>query len=505
MAIKNTSGIETYYKWSVFILYLLLLAITSWRHELWGDELHSWNIAKASTGLPELFSNIRYEGHPPLWYLLLFGLSRLTHQLWAIQVLHFIIASVAIGILQFKSHFRMWQKILIVSGYFFMYEYTAFSRNYALAILLSFSLCALIVDHKSWAWWKYYTLLFLLANTHVLGLFLAISIQCYLLFYRDYQMELSERRPKHLVYALLLFLVPLYLVFPPNSSGLNIQFWIHLWSKDQLYAILQAPLKAFVSLPAWWNHHFWNTNALLELQKSVSAFKFINPLLSMGLILLVVYILRSHKGALFFFCLNLVLTFSFALVFPLTSSRYVGFIFIAFLISLWIAGEDVITDFFRMRLIAFLLVLQLPGSVVALAGDWKYPFSSLRGVSSMMSNITEGEEAITDYWCLNYVVPVIDKPIYCIGLNQKRAFLLWTGQLTAAQKNPRLYTEELNNYFASRQTINKVYLFTNNSRDELQNRDHDLFSNFDLELVAGKTGAIEKNSNIYLFEVKKLH
>ena len=34
--------------WVVFILYALVSSYAISRHELWSDELHSWNIAKAS-------------------------------------------------------------------------------------------------------------------------------------------------------------------------------------------------------------------------------------------------------------------------------------------------------------------------------------------------------------------------------------------------------------------------------------------------------------------------
>jgi hypothetical protein len=48
--------------WSAFIIYIIVSGLTIFHHELWTDELHSWNIAKASNSFLTLLSNTRYEG-----------------------------------------------------------------------------------------------------------------------------------------------------------------------------------------------------------------------------------------------------------------------------------------------------------------------------------------------------------------------------------------------------------------------------------------------------------
>src|SRR5256885_261589 len=93
-------------KWTVpvvYIVYLAVLAFTIGHHELWGDELHSWNIAKASNSFTDLIAKSRYEGHPPLWYTIMWTLSRFTHQLHYLQCVQFIIIAVAVYLLMFRS------------------------------------------------------------------------------------------------------------------------------------------------------------------------------------------------------------------------------------------------------------------------------------------------------------------------------------------------------------------------------------------------------------------
>src|SRR6186713_2082848 len=77
--------------WVVFIFYIIVSSLALFHHELWGDELHSWNIAKASNSFSDLISNTRYEGHPPLWYSLLWVISKFTHHVSVMQWLQLII------------------------------------------------------------------------------------------------------------------------------------------------------------------------------------------------------------------------------------------------------------------------------------------------------------------------------------------------------------------------------------------------------------------------------
>src|SRR6266498_233586 len=66
--IRKGSSLTNPVLWIIFGFCLLVFGYTMAHHELWFDEIHSWNIAKGSGSFVDLISNIRYEGHPPLWY-----------------------------------------------------------------------------------------------------------------------------------------------------------------------------------------------------------------------------------------------------------------------------------------------------------------------------------------------------------------------------------------------------------------------------------------------------
>ena len=109
-------------RWAVFILYVVVAAYTMAHHELWGDEIHSWNIAKGSKSVFDLLSNTRYEGHPPIWYAMLWSICKFTHDPVALQFLNLIISYAVVFIILFYSPFPTIIKALIPFGYFFIFH-----------------------------------------------------------------------------------------------------------------------------------------------------------------------------------------------------------------------------------------------------------------------------------------------------------------------------------------------------------------------------------------------
>ncbi|MEW6733270.1 MAG: hypothetical protein AB1489_18220, partial [Acidobacteriota bacterium] len=89
---------EAIFAAAVTITFLLLGLIGLNHHEMWGDELQAWLIARDSQSIPDLFHNLRYEGHPALWHIGLYLLSRFTHDPIAMQVFHLLLATTAIYI-----------------------------------------------------------------------------------------------------------------------------------------------------------------------------------------------------------------------------------------------------------------------------------------------------------------------------------------------------------------------------------------------------------------------
>ena len=116
--------------------FLALLYIQLAHHVLWRDELNALAITWASPTIPSLFWHIHHEGHPWLWYVILWIPSRFTQSVLVLKIVQGIISTAIILFVAFRSPFRTWEKVLILSGYFFLFEYTVLSRMYGVMLLL---------------------------------------------------------------------------------------------------------------------------------------------------------------------------------------------------------------------------------------------------------------------------------------------------------------------------------------------------------------------------------
>ena len=156
-------------------VYALILFYAMLHHEMWRDEIQPWLLARDSAGVLDLLRNMKYEGHPPLWHLLLMPITRLTSSPFAMQILHLAIAATTVFVVAKYAPFRPLHKILLVFGYFPLYEYGVISRHYALALLLVVVTCVLLKQRHQKPL-RLALALFLMSYTHALACIIAISI-----------------------------------------------------------------------------------------------------------------------------------------------------------------------------------------------------------------------------------------------------------------------------------------------------------------------------------------
>ncbi|MES1249732.1 MAG: hypothetical protein ABUL46_03565 [Chitinophaga rupis] len=486
----------------IFVIYLFLSGYTMAHHELWSDEIHSWNIAKGSDHFPDLIANTSYEGHPPGWYVLLWVLSKITHQVVALKLLQWVIACLVVYLVLFHSPFPPLIKMLIPFGYYFCYEYAVLSRNYAIGVLLTFCVCLVIRKDKKAL---YYTLLFLLSNIHLLTLLIAASLHGYFLLFTFEEKKRARTVLLHALAGALILLPSVYFICPPADSQLNTHFWMSRWDLHHLAALGEAPLQAFVPVPAWWNPHPWNTELLLEAAKGTYSFlRWGNPLLAVSLLGLACWGLRRKPKSLAFFVANLALSFLVtATVFPLTSARHAGFLFISFLVSVWLFNlEAPLTKNGRVFFMS-LLVIQVTAGVFFVVQDIRLPFSNLYRMKEVLKEIPPEGKLVTDYWTMNAVVAFTDKPVYCIDVQKELSFVKWNQELTVVQANPHRLTAGIRHLFLT-EKIQTVYFISQNPPATLHKIDPDLSSGLQWTLIDKREGALEGGSNLYLYRVAGL-
>ena len=59
-----------FFIFTIFIIYFLIVLVTSYYHESWEDESQGWLIAR-DLNFIEIINQMKYEGHSFLWYYIL--------------------------------------------------------------------------------------------------------------------------------------------------------------------------------------------------------------------------------------------------------------------------------------------------------------------------------------------------------------------------------------------------------------------------------------------------
>jgi hypothetical protein len=483
--------------WLAFAAYALILAFVSLNHELCSDELHSWNIAKASGSLSDLIGNLKYEGHPPLWYVLLWGISKLSHSLTYLHALQFIIALAAAALVIFWSPFPILSRVLIIFGYYFLFEYGVFCRNYALGVLLAFAICVLRDRTVGWRSAIYYPLLFLLANVHLLACLLAASLHASLLFERWRSKSATKR--VILWHGILGASIPaaaLYFIFPPSDSELSLSFWLDRWTIRRLLVFIVAPLRALVPIPAWWEYHFWNTQALLELHQAHGWVRGVSYASAVSVFGAIVFVLNGSKKGLVLWVTNAVLTLLVVLIFPMTSARYVGFIFIAFLASCWLSYRDRAYTKAQACVLCLVLIVQVVAGAFAAQRDIRFPFSRSAKIAELVGAAPLHANIVADNSCMENLLSYLDRPFYSVHLGKEVFLLKWNGVSAKTDSS----ADGIRSFF-ERNEAEAVFMCSSKTPQDLAEADAVLYQSFKVSMIANYNGAIDKGGDVYLYRI----
>ena len=151
----------------IFACYMLLNLYLMIRHNMWRDEVNVWLMGRDLT-IPELFREIRYQGHPVLWYLVVMPFAKLHLPCKTMCVLSFAAMSAAAGIFLFKGPFPTAVKAAAVFSPIFTYYYAVIARGYCLVALLII-LLAFLYRIRNEKPLLYGGLLFLLVQADTIG------------------------------------------------------------------------------------------------------------------------------------------------------------------------------------------------------------------------------------------------------------------------------------------------------------------------------------------------
>lgn len=483
-----------------FCLYLLIMAFAVLHHEPWGDEIHSWNIAKGSASYLDVIQNSRYEGHPPTWYSIMWVISKCTHNFAWVQGVHLVIAALTVFLILFYSPLPLTARLLIPFGYYFAFEFSVLARNYAIGVLAAFCICLIMRRTFRNKMLCYYVLLLVLSNGHLFALILAGCFHLYFLLWNYEQHKNRSRIALHVLLGALFLLPSLYFIFPPSTGALNVGFWMNRWQGSNFIITVQSPIRSLMPIPAWWEEHFWNTQFLMEWQAKYRWLKYITPFLSVAMVVAIFYMLRkSRKSTILFFSNLLATSFISIVVFPLGCARYAGLIYIGFLAAWWLYCYEATPARWHKWVVNSLLIIQAIAAAIAIGKDSNKPFSNFNRVGELVAKVPIHEKVVSDYWGLNAIAAFMDKPFYCLDLKKEVSFLLWDSDMARLMKTDYRYTEGAD-YLAA-QGVHQFWMLSTGSPGDLTKVDTRFFKDYRVVLKDKIEGAIEKGGNIYLYQV----
>lgn len=417
---------------TVALVFLAVQLLLVGRHEMWLDELQAWMIARDSDSLVQLLKNLRYEGHPALWHLLLLPIVRLFPSPEAMQVLHVTIASASIYLLVRYAPFTIAVKLLLCLSYFLFFEYSQLARNYAPGIFLAFSFCALFPERKSRPL-LLASIIFLLAQTSVYGTIVGIGLTAALCV-DDVVKARSFRPLLHLsksetlaafIIASGLALAILQLRPPPDAvSAVGWHFGPDV--RRVVFAV-QALVGGYLPFPKL-QLNFWNS-------------LFLPPILVVAAVIYAVVIfavsLRNKPSALAAYIIITVGCLLFVYVKHQGSLRHHGFLFIALVVSLWIApactswrnharpSDQGIARIANSALY-FILLVQLAAGAIAVYHDYRFPFSGAKEAASFLERHAGADDLIAGTSFMSVAVSgYLNRPIYQTETGRYETFARW--------------------------------------------------------------------------------
>jgi hypothetical protein len=455
-------------------IYLVISIVGMVHHELWLDEAQHFLIGRDSHSLPSLYYNMRYDGHPRLWNILIYFITHyITESYIGMQVFHLLITSCTVFIFLRYAPFSLLVKVLILSGYYFLFEYNLLSRNYALGILLLFTCCILLRDPRKTLVWIGVTL-FVMCNTHLFYAIAAIGIFLYLAL--EYAQKKELFTPRFALFTVL-FLAGMACIFIQTQTPREDNFY-HIKPADwvtgkNLSFAGFGLIRGWLPIPQFFSGHFWNSFWLEAKHIGYIG----EGILFLFFIAFPAVILKKFTRALVFYYSSLFILLAFFVVTQMTGSRYFGMAYIYFLAACWMTGYDSGEVFslqqlpgtpnFRLFLqSSFYLILsaQIVIGLFALEQDFARPFSQSKNtIGYIQDQHLAGQQIAVDGYNAGPVLSAyLGRQVYYLDIGQLGSWIYWK---KSYWPTPRRTIEQEMSGSAYLQGLDKFILISNRRLD----------------------------------------
>jgi hypothetical protein len=339
------------------------------------------------------------------------------------QVFHLLLTSLAAYVLLRCAPFSLLTKVLILSGYYFLFEYNVLSRNYGPGILLLFAALVLLEQTDRNLLWVGGIIL-LMCNMHLFFTFASIGI--FLSLLPEYYRSGAWRRWKFLVFSgmVLLGVVAAVMQFQTPAEDNFFHFgtarWLH---GENFFFSMRSLVKGWLPIPEISGGHFWNNYWLNESRV---------PGVAWGLLFLLFFalpgaVLRDSRKALIFYYSSLLPLLFFITVTNFTASRYFGMAFVYFIAAAWMKGGIQTVSAPLKAAVYSVLCLHAIIGVFALSDDMLRPFSASRDAAAWLAGqgLTGRHLAVDGCIAGPMLCAYLDKKVYYLDIDQVGSYLTW--------------------------------------------------------------------------------
>lgn len=344
---------------------------------MWMDELNPWLIARDAHSLRELFFNMRFEPHPALWYLCLYAVTRVTSNPIAMQILHGVIATASVAVIAYWSPFRRRDVVLLAFSYYFVFEFCAISRGYALGVLLILIACVSAASSRPRPVGIAIALA-LAANTSAFALIIVMALSIAI---APRVLGAGWRRVTTaalIVVASVVTSAVTLLPSPENVYGSN----KHLdWSWVRLDDTIRLASDAVLPFPNVTVRSPWNSNGIESVTRLIPWYGHFIPLVVAAS--LIAAALIYWRGRLSLRLAFLAGTFAMLILMYVEYSggyRHHGHLFILLLALMWMHAQTVRAP----QWFTVMLAVQVAAGIYFVQADVRRPFSDSRLIARFL-------------------------------------------------------------------------------------------------------------------------
>lgn len=456
--LKTTRLFNNAYPYIATAIFLTISILLILRHELWRDEIISWHFGSEAATFSEFVKTVNTNGNNTYaWFAILYFVSHfITQNPESMKIIHLAISTVSIFLILKYAPFNKIIRVMIIFGYFFFYEYSIISRNYALGILFIVIFCILYKN-------KYNNILpiaivlFFMGQANILSFMISLSLFLMLAieFIIDRKYIAKNIKKVYIILAILIVVCEISFVYLQINSQISITtaqaagsgIFNRSIEENRISAMLVSGglIDAYIPLPQL-ILNFWDGRRLVTYL--LSNYSFLYTFLFSTILFIIPIFIIKRKVIIAYLAGSILIMFIPFFIYG-NYIRHFGHLFIIFIFCLWLSNinknDRYLINFkgkankiLQITLFAIILIPSLIASAAAFNYDWEHPFSNGKYVAEYIEeNFNKDEIMIVGY--IDYITETVsgylNKDIYYPNSKSIKKLVDWNNRIANVSDN----------------------------------------------------------------------